>query len=337
MSCLHFTKIIAFFIFPFFAWMHNFIQAEESATKFHHVQEKPIVVIIPSYNTEKWCHSTLKSTFAQKYNNYRVIFIDDSSQDLTLDQALSFLYSRKIPCTVIHFDDAGLSIEEASDLFAKQVANNQDQKCLVIHNKNRCGALENIYRAIYSCANEKAIIVLLDGDDQLYGKFVFKDVNAIYSLTNVWLTHGSCTSNYSELPRASFPIPRKYIKKNTFRKFWLPSHLQTFYVALFKKIQLEDLLMPESFFDAYATLPMNIQAKEYSTKRMFLPVAWDVGIMYPMIEMAGKHHYFFSKINYIYNNANDLNDHKLYPQLQLQLANYLRKKHPYKKLSSLFS
>ena len=45
--------------------------------------ERPIVVIVPSYNNYKWCNSNIDSVLNQNYNNYRVIYINDCSSDET--------------------------------------------------------------------------------------------------------------------------------------------------------------------------------------------------------------------------------------------------------------
>src|SRR5437868_2077214 len=41
--------------------------------------QKPIVVIIPSYNNVQWCVKNIESVLTQNYSNYRVIYIDDCS------------------------------------------------------------------------------------------------------------------------------------------------------------------------------------------------------------------------------------------------------------------
>ncbi len=45
--------------------------------------EKPIVVLITSYNNAKWVKENLESACCQEYTNYRVIYIDDASTDNT--------------------------------------------------------------------------------------------------------------------------------------------------------------------------------------------------------------------------------------------------------------
>src|SRR3989304_6153185 len=45
--------------------------------------EKPIVVVIPSYNNKQWYQKNLDSVLTQNYHNFRIIFIDDASPDGT--------------------------------------------------------------------------------------------------------------------------------------------------------------------------------------------------------------------------------------------------------------
>ena len=46
-----------------------------------------MVIVIASYNNERWVEENLKSVFMQDYSNYRVIYIDDASTDGTADLA----------------------------------------------------------------------------------------------------------------------------------------------------------------------------------------------------------------------------------------------------------
>lgn len=277
-------------------------------------QQKPIVVIVPSYNTEKWCSHALRSILNQNYENYRVIFIDDSSQDDTLNCAFSFLREYKIPFTSITFDDSNWPLKESVGLFKNRLSIIGNQKWIIIHNKNRSFALANIYKAVFSCPDD-AIIVLLDGDDWLAHPRVFLELNKIYSKKNVWLTHGSFIEYPTAQTEWSIPIPKNIIRQNLFRNYRSPSHLRTFYAALFKKIDINDLLYENNFLIA----------------------TWDIGIMIPMIEMAGERHHFIRKINYVYNVQNTLNDNKVRPELQRKLETIIRKKPRYKRIDSIFS
>src|SRR5438105_4834711 len=47
--------------------------------------KKLIVVVVPSYNNAEWYQNNLSSIFMQEYDNYRVIYLDDASEDGTAD------------------------------------------------------------------------------------------------------------------------------------------------------------------------------------------------------------------------------------------------------------
>jgi hypothetical protein len=62
-------------------------------------------------------------------------------------------------------------------------------------------------------------------------------------------------------------------------------------------------------------------------------VAGDLSFMYPMIEMCGEEHYrFMDEINYIYNESNPINDHKVNMEKVSSTVNIIRSKPKYNKL-----
>lgn len=247
--------------------------------------EKPMVVIIPSYNNAQWCQKNIISVLNQQYQNYRVIYIDDCSSDKTAD-----------------------NVQE----LVKQLG--QEHRFTLIRNKERHGALENLYDAIYSC-DDNEIIVTLDGDDWLAHNKVLQKLNEVYSTQKVWLTYGRMRELRTGVDWWCKAIPQRIVKTNTFRTFRCPSHLRTFYVWLFKKIQLEDLQYEGAFFK----------------------MTWDQAMMFPMIEMAAERHAFINEVNYIYNDVTPVNDNKVNPQLQRDLEFIIRSKPLYKRLPDNFS
>jgi len=55
--------------------------------------------------------------------------------------------------------------------------------------------------------------------------------------------------------------------------------------------------------------------------------------MYPMLEMSGEEHYtFMNEINYVYNESNPINDHKVDLKMVTEIANKIRNKSKYNKL-----
>ena len=272
--------------------------------------EKEMVIIIPSYNNEKWARDNLQSIIEQNYQNFRIIYINDCSSDstgklvekhtknLTLRTFRSFCFNER----------EGEAVAETVDRFKEKIHSKKTFFTLV-NNSKRCGALANLYRAIYSCKDHE-IVVLVDGDDWLYHKNVLQTLNALYSSNEIWMTHGTlmayprgCT-NWCEL------VPEELIQRNAIRQFKCPSHLRTFYAWLFKKIALEDLLFNGEFF----------------------PMTWDMAIMFPMIEMASERHCFVDQTTYVYNEKNPINDNKINQELQRNLEVYIRNMPPYTRL-----
>lgn len=269
----------------FFMYIYLFL-----ASSMFYAQDKEIVVVIPSYNNSEWYKWNLDSVFNQTYflNNptkCRIIYTDDCSSDGTGDLVEEYVKERG---------------------FEKQVT--------VIKNSTRKFALENLYDMIHSC-NDKAIIAVLDGDDAFAATKVLEYINVLYRAKDVWITYGQ----YQEWPIGKLGFCRTYesdvITNNDFRYVEHgPSHLRTFYAALFKKIKKEDLMIDGSFFQ----------------------MTYDLAIMFPMLEMAQYHHRFISDVLVHYNVANQLNDHKVNRSLQANLADYIRGKSKYTPLETLF-
>ena len=63
-----------------------------------------MVIVIPSYNNEQWVEKNLISVFNQKYENYRIIYVDDCSQDNTYNQVMRLRenYHQQNRMTAIH-------------------------------------------------------------------------------------------------------------------------------------------------------------------------------------------------------------------------------------------
>src|SRR3990167_6864668 len=139
------------------------------------IEERPIVVVIPSYNNQKWAPMNLSSVLDQEYKNFRIIYINDCSRDETAfsvrqtveDWICMGLFAQEIPyfCE-ISFDDTGLDIHQATEAF-KEAVSQEKAFITLVNNVNRCGALCNLYRGIQSCEDHE-IVVTVDGDDWLF-------------------------------------------------------------------------------------------------------------------------------------------------------------------------
>lgn len=247
--------------------------------------EKKMVVIIPSYKNEQWIEKNLTSVFQQKYENYRIIYIDDCSPDNTYNKAVQL----------------------------REIYHQQD-RMTIIHNKERCGAMANWYRAIHLC-DDNEIVVQLDGDDWLAHENVLSYLNEIYTTKDIWMTYGQFTEHPSGITCYHFsqPQPKFIIKQNLFRQYALGmSHLRTSYAWLFKSIKLE------TFF----------------YKGNFYPMTCDIAMLFTEIELAAYHHYCVPCPLYIYNNTNPISDHRVNRELQYDLCLHCRNLPPYQPLDT---
>ncbi|HXW85875.1 MAG TPA: glycosyltransferase family A protein [Candidatus Bathyarchaeia archaeon] len=204
------------------------------------ITERPMVVVIPSYNNQQWCIKNLASVFSQQYTNYRVIYIDDCSTDKTASLVNTFLKS----C------DA-----------QKQVT--------FISNSTNQGSLANLYRAIHACADDE-IIVLLDGDDCFAHEQVLAIVNDAYEKTDSWIVYSQHQCYPSLLVGDSAAFSETILQHAAFRRVaWVSSALRTFYAGLFKQIPLQDLLYKGTFFPVAGDLAYMFPMLEMAGDRIF--------------------------------------------------------------------
>ena len=245
-------------------------------------EEKKFVICIPSYNNEKYFKRNLDSVFMQKYKNYRVIYVDDSSKDRTYELVLDYVKNS-------HYKN----------------------KIEVIHNSKNKGAMRNLYDMIHSCSDDE-IIITLDGDDWFSHNLVLRRINQAYLDPNVWVTYGTYQhypGNFVSLNKA---VRFEDLKNGRHREMdFMWSHLRTFYAGLFKKIPKELFLDDEG---------------------NFLSMAWDVAIMFNLIDMVGEHIYFIPQITYRYNVETPLNDYKVNLEKQVRLEKMIRRRPALSKL-----
>ena len=187
----------------------------------------------------------------------------------------------------------------------------KDNKNLkILKNSRRIGALNNIYISLNKKIKEptKTVDLIIDGDDYLYSGDVFNILKEKYIQTNCLITYGSHISSKGVQGKK---YPRLIREFNLFRKyFWYASHLRSFRHDLWLALNPKDLL--------------NKNQEYYS-------VAWDLAIMLPMLEMAGKRQEFISEVLYVYNDNNPISDHRIRRKEQILAAREIRQKKIYKK------
>jgi glycosyltransferase involved in cell wall biosynthesis len=244
----------------------------------------PIVLFFSSSRDKKTARAS--QTLAEKA--FVIVVPSYNNTSYCEQNILSILHQQYENYRVIFIDDAS-----KDDTFDKVKAlvdrSSKKDKVTLIKNAKNQGSLKNLYNAIHSCKDQE-IIVRVDGDDQLAQPFVLKKLNKVYADSNIWMTYGNYLDypTYKQKPQLCQKFPKSVLRTHRFRQYkWVTSHLHTFYAGLFKKISPEHL----------------------SKDGEFLPVAGDVAIILPMLEMAANHFQFIEDILYLYNRTNPLSDH----------------------------
>lgn len=166
-------------------------------------------------------------------------------------------------------------------------------KVTLLRNWESQGALKNLYTAIHTCKADE-IIVPVDGKDLMAHPFVLKKLNKVYSNPEIWMTYGNYLDypSYKQKPRLCQKFPKSVLRSHRFRHYkWVTAHLHTFYAGLFQKISPEHL----------------------TREGNFLPVAGEIAMMIPMLEMAAGHFQFIDEVLYLHNRT-----HPLHERLVLQ-------------------
>ena len=244
-------------------------------------------IVIPSYNNSRWCEKNLESVFFQTYQNWTIYYVNDCSQDAT-----------------------GFLVEQYVD---KRGMRN---KCKIVHNTVRVGAMENLYNAIHK-ADPRNVVVTLDGDDRLANNLVLEELAKVYADPEVWLTYGSYQYEPGGSRGVCVPLPKDVLANASFRTYapWITSQLRSFYTRLFLLIKKEDLMKDGKFFE----------------------ISSDVAMFYPMLEMAAPTHIkYIDQINYLYNYMNPISDTNR-RELQYETDMYIRSLPRYTALPYLFT
>ncbi len=256
------------------------------------------VVVIPSYNNERYVRRNLESVISQKTEvPFSIIYVNDCSQDNTLQ--------------LVH------------DI--KKEYNLSDSFLKIIDNQTRIGALANIYYTVHDHVKDHHIVVHLDGDDALAHTGVLTRLANAYKDPQVWMTYGQFVfvpegpigyDGHRRLIGTTYDMHEEAaLQGKTLRELtYVAQHLRTYKAGLFKRINKEHLQLNGEFYEMNA----------------------DMATMIPMLEMAGpKHSMFISDILCMYTYDNPINDHKVNRNLQLYLEDIIRAIEPYEPINSL--
>lgn len=215
-----------------------------------------------------------------------------------------------------HYLIDDLSTDDSAEIITQETG--EDPRFCLVKNSTKKQALKNVQDTLLEAApNDDDIIVILDGDDWLAGSNVLEYLNEIYNKEECWMTYGSYVE-YPSNQRGVFAqqIPQEVIDSNSYRESqWMSSHLRTFRYKLWKHLDPEDLL--------------------YSRSGKHFRAAWDLAIVYPLLEMCGEKAKYIEDILYVYNRDNPLNEDKLDHPMQLAEEAEVRQKIKYPKLAKI--
>ena len=199
------------------------------------------------------------------------------------------------------------STDSTFEIASKICANYQNFD--IFKNSRRLGALNNISKLLGLSVKDpsKTIDILIDGDDYLYSRDVLSIICEKYLKTNCLITYGSHLSSKGVQGKKYPWFIRNF---NLYRKyFWYASHLRTFRHDLWLSMNPNDLL---------------------DKNGQYFPVAWDLAIMFPLLEMAGSRQEFMQDLLYVYNDQNPISDHIIRRKEQILVAKEIRSKKRYK-------
>ena len=199
-----------------------------------------------------------------------------------------------------------MSTDKTVDIVKKTITD--DSRFILIENHCKFYQPGNYDQVIrFRGIDGDEICVEIDGDDWLPNPNVLEKIDNVYQDENVWMTSGSFKYHDGRTGFANPPNSTD-VRKQTFTL----SHMRTWKAWLWKKIEIEDL-------------------KDENGN--YWEAAGDLSFMFPMFEMCGLEHFKFIKdINYIYNESNPMNDHKVNMNKVIQVVNKIRNKKPYSKL-----
>jgi glycosyltransferase involved in cell wall biosynthesis len=225
--------------------------------------------LVRSFQSFEWFDRCVDSLLSQSTEKFQILFIDDAS-DYTEKQRRHI--TRKL------------------------------DRHQVIFNQERKFSLRNAWEVLHPIANEKAVIVNVDGDDWLAHDHVLERLAAEYKKTQCLLTygdaelynptsstHGKRISEIYKNMNSRYDVSVE--KTKTYRKVELRfHHLRSWQLRLFQRIPQKCFLRPDGSW---------IQFCE------------DQAIFFPLLEMAAGRYTVISETLSVYNRQTSLSDAKV--------------------------
>lgn len=184
------------------------------------------VIVIPSFNNRDWVAKNLGSVFNQRYKHYRVIYMDDFSQDGTH--------------SLCHYTISKYNMWGKTRLYSQ--TKRSYQSC-------------SRFMAYHMCDPDE-VLCMLDGDDWFENDQALLHVAKEYN-HGAMVTYGSFRFYENHrlsgvYGREKFPMEISHTRR--FRQHrWITCHLRTGYAGLFQNISLPDLLDGDGGFSRCCT------------------------------------------------------------------------------------
>jgi glycosyltransferase involved in cell wall biosynthesis len=183
---------------------------------------KSFVFIITSYNNEKWVNKNIKSVLNQNYPFWRIIYIDDCSNDKTVDKLNKIVSEYNI-----------------------------SKKITIIKNSKRRFQSFNRWHASKLCQDDE-ICCMLDGDDWLVpDSEILQKLNKLYLNNKLLMSYGQFYCYMGDDKQLNLYKSDTYskndIKNNNYRHKWCTHHLRTMEASLMKTIPEEYLKLDGDF------------------------------------------------------------------------------------------
>lgn len=133
---------------------------------------RPFVVVIVGRNNGAWLEKTLASALKQNYPNYRVVYVDDGSEDHSFS-------------------------------LAEQLAKESGMQVELLRNEVALGTVVCLDQVVRSCRADE-IVVVVGERDWLAHEWVLSRLNQYYANPSLWMAYGQ----YREYPSYAMGIAR---------------------------------------------------------------------------------------------------------------------------------
>ncbi len=173
------------------------------------------VILIGSYNNEKWVKQNIESVQSQTYTNWKLIYYNACSTDKT-----------------------GQIAKEIAETDSRISVWSDDTR----HLKGYFLSKVNTYTPIH----DTDIVCVLDGDDFLSSPDVLDYLNQVYTQTSCWMTYGGMIvweggdKTTQAYPQNSLPPQQVFDQKLYRNDLWRYSHLRTCRGFLWNRLNPED-------------------------------------------------------------------------------------------------